>query len=695
MESASDLNWSSKFTVSNEPPPRGLTGDKITLPQSALERLLAAATTSPTATDLPHPLTFRLVNPQNNRVIYAGIREFSAPENQVVLSAFLRDALEIKEGLEELTVHAKQLPKGTYVRLRPLEAGYDEDDWKPLLERYLRENFTTLTTGELLSVPAGQQRFLFLVDKVQPDGGDGICVVDTDLEVDIEALSEEQARETLRRRLEKEAAKSTTTAGGIVKVGDTVSGQVVPGDYVDYDVKDLAEDGLTVDLVVHDGDIDLLVSPFTAHQRRRPRQDEYVFADFSSSKSNKHVTIPSVHDVEALFISVHPWADQEPRPLGYTLRMTADKEEDGDDEEVHEPGDVQCKNCHQWVPQRTLFLHENFCYRNNILCPQCNNVFQKRSPDWQNHWHCPHGDSYHGNDATSKQKHDNIFHQKSTGPSCAFECERLPELAVHRTSTCPAKPILCRFCHLEVPQQGESDPDIHDPSVALSGLTPHEVVDGGRTTECHLCGKIVRLRDMHTHLRYHDLERLSRPIPRICMNRNCGRIVTTTLSNETLGLCSICFGPLYVDTYDPEGKSFRRRMERRYMSQLLAGCGKQWCRNEYCKTGRQNAATTTTPPAVGAAGDVLKMIRPLIDPIELPVNALGKNTTPFYFCTDQTSQRRRTLADTMAQDSSLMGGKTYDVEWCVAALEASGDSLDKALEWLSHFARAQGESMDT
>ena len=708
---ANDLKWSSKFTVSASPTPRGLTGDKITLPQSALEQLLAAATEGQGG-GLPHPLTFRLVNPENSRAIYAGIREFSAEDGHIGLSAFLRAALGLEDKAGELTVHAKRLPKGTYVRLRPLEAGYDEDDWKPLLERYLRQNFTTLTKGELLSVPGQQQqqRFQLLVDKVQPDDGDAICVVDTDLEVDIEALSEEQARETLKRRLEKQAANkippsSSSSTGGIVTVGDVVSGQVVPGVYVYYELRGMQkDDSISLDLEATDGDIDLLASPFTAHQRRRPREDEFVFADLSS-ESHKHVGPVDSSDAEALLISVHPWLNgdeqqQDQRPLAYTLHITAagtvrgGQKEEEEDVDMHEPGDVQCKNCRQWVPQRSLFLHENFCYRNNVACPKCNNVFQKRSAEWQNHWHCPY-DSYHGNDPASKQKHDTMFHEKVSCPNCSFKTHHgLTGLAAHRTSTCPAKPILCRFCHLEVPQQGESDPDVHDPAVVLSdGLTPHEVVDGGRTTECHLCGKIVRLRDMRTHIRFHDLERFSRPMPRICLNRNCGRTVNNgNDNNATLGLCSICFGPLYVDTYDPEGKSLRRRIERRYLSQLLTGCGKQWCRNQYCKTGRQNSAAA---PLAASAADILKTIRPLIDPIRLPPSPHVENTTPFYFCTDRSSQRRRVLADTMAQDHQLTGGKEYQVEWCVAALETSGDDLDKAAEWLSHFSRARGESMDS
>lgn len=233
------LDWSAQFTVNAASSRSSLVGDKIILPPSALEGLLAAAATTTTTTtttaesldadaddddddddagvgpststfdpfnpysfaaeraaraqlratrqyyrqggggggrrqqqqqqQLPHPLTFRLVNPINGMVVYAGIREFSANEGEVVMSAFLRQALGLGQGVARIskdgsiggvddvpaitgaarvTVHARQLPKGTLVRLRPLEAGYDVDDWKSLLEQYLRMNFTTLTKGK-------------------------------------------------------------------------------------------------------------------------------------------------------------------------------------------------------------------------------------------------------------------------------------------------------------------------------------------------------------------------------------------------------------------------------------------------------------------------------------------------------------------------------------------------------------------
>ncbi|KAF7116564.1 hypothetical protein CNMCM5793_005045 [Aspergillus hiratsukae] len=779
------LQWSSQFFVA--PPQRTpkLPGDKITLPQSALEQLLAAAPLSEVSPQgssrqytstfdpfnphtfaaesraraqdldrqkqLPHPLTFRLVNPKNDRAIYAGIREFSAEEQEVGLSAFLRRALDIGDELFQLqtgehvtetaqstdlsnggeseshsaptvTVHAKQLPKGTYVRLRPLEAGYDPEDWKALLERHLRDNFTTLTTGELLSVSGNRNElFRFLVDRVEPEG-DGICVVDTDLEVDIVPLTEDQARETLQRRLEKASrapgTKGGSSIGGVLAVGETVTGQVIPGEYVDYELgKWDREEMIEVELEgIDDAVVYLFASPFSARQRNRPRLDEHVFADFSSQTSKKLRIRPTnveLDGAEALYLSVHAYAQSEAGdgmgssqtlPLRYSIRVVQSSsavqevEQTGDQSDTHEPGDVQCKNCHQWVPQRTLVLHENFCLRNNVLCPQCGNVFQKRSPEWENHWHCPH-DSFHGNDVSSKHRHDSIFHTRRSCPGCGFEADSLPSLAQHRTTVCPEKPILCQFCHLVVPQRGETDPDMLDPEVLLSGLTPHELVDGGRTTECHLCNKIIRLRDMKTHLRHHDLERLSRPAPRICLNQNCGRTLdarvvqsTITPGTDTLGLCSICFGPLYVDTYDPEGKALRRRIERRYLSQLMTGCGKPWCQNEYCKTGKQHRLSSTTGDGGStsmSAAQILALVRPLIDAVNLRRDA--PNTAPFYFCTDQVGQQRRILAEMLAAEGTMSGGKTYDLPWCVAAVEATAGNLDKAREWLTNWAPAKDE----
>ncbi|EXJ90320.1 hypothetical protein A1O1_03419 [Capronia coronata CBS 617.96] len=763
MASPSDtLRWSSQLQVS--PSNRKLVGDKITLPPSALEALLAAApvvsvqnSSSRNLTSafdpfnpysfaaerharavfedrqqqLPHPLTFRIVNPRNGRAVYAGIQEFSASEGDIGLSAGLREALGLRDGAslqqsrestpsgdvpmvngtdspkpETVTIHAKQLPRGTYVKLRPLEAGYDPEDWKSLLERYLRDNYTTLTRGEILVVPGPRhERFRFLVDKFEPDE-DGICIVDTDLEVDIEPLNEDQARESLNQLLAKKKRQQEsaegTSPGGLLILEHEVHGKVLPGDYVDYELKQWdrgQELQVILEVPDHNGSLDLLVSPFSSRQRSKPREDEYVFGDLSG-RPNKRLklshTSVDLEEAESLNLAVHAWRDAEiestdaNRPIAYTLQITAapepDIQPDTSDSGPSElsPDDVVCKNCRQVVPKRTLPLHEAFCYRNNILCPKCSNVFLKTSEAWKNHWHCPH-DEEHGNDAVSRQKHDSLFHPPTPipCPGCDFKAFNVPILAQHRTTTCPGKEILCQFCHLVVPQQGPDDPDFADPEVLMSGLTPHELADGARTTDCHLCGKIVRLRDMKTHLRLHDRERFSRPKPKLCSNGLCGRTIRPDdemrVQKEQLGLCNECFGPLYVSTYDPEGKMLRRRIERRLLQQIMGGCGKPWCRNsDLCKTGHKNV---TGEDRVVSAKDGLPMIKPIMDQLSEGV------TSGLVFCVDEASQNRRNLASMMSSAGE------YELEWCVKALEEEKGDVNNATEWLKNRAPKIGETV--
>jgi len=756
-----------------------LKGDKIILPPSALEQLLTAATTIVTSKaglvesdfdpynpysvaaerqaradiverqqTLPHPLTFRLVNPENGRIVFAGIREFSSEAGLLGISPFLRDSLgfsdkslepangSIGDGpesasneLSRLTVHVQELSKGTYVKLRPLEAGYDPEDWKALLERSLRDNFTTLTHGEILTVTAGREEYRFLVDELKPSH-EAVSLVDTDLEVDIEALNEEQARETLKKRMQRNQHSPGTSTGssrgGNIPIGQSTSGQVLVGEYVDYTVEEWDRTrGLEVELEADDPDFDLelFVTPTSPKQLARPREEEYIFSDLSS-RSMKRIKIEhtntSMENAEALWISVKGCHEVDPaaksgKLISYHLQavptsdaISSTQQPTSDDSTPPKSNDIRCKNCHQRVPKQTMMLHENFCLRNNILCPHCSQVFQKSSPSWQNHWHCPH-DSAYGSTHSQQQNHDSHFHTPQTCKDCGHLAPSMHALAHHRTTTCPAQPILCQFCHLIVPQQGPDDPAFSDAEVILSNLTPHELTDGARTTECHLCAKIVRLRDMSTHLRHHDLQRLSRPKPRLCQNVNCGRTldrvtrsgdVVRQQSSNDLGICDTCFGPLYVSMYDPDGKALRRRVERKYLTQLLTGCGQGWCGNEMCRTARRS--TGLEGEGKLTSKEAMAMVRPLVEGLGAGSGMLVR------FCTDEGSQRRRGLAEVMAAEGrdgvdggvGRMGkgkrivgrGEGYELEWCVAALEVEGGDLDRARQWLRDYAPTKAES---
>lgn len=756
------LRWSATYEVvaSSDRAARGLEGDKIRLPQSALEDLLSESTKQTTnlgsaydpsnpyiqsarpeysdslagfVGQLPNPLMFRLVNPRNGNMVYAGIREFSAEQGEIALSPYLREALDAKEGdylkdghteedamglagaigvtgRPQIRAHAQVLPKGTYVRLRPLEAGYNPDDWKALLERHMRGAFTTLTKDTVLSVRGVKgETFQFLVDKFEPEG-DGICVVDTDLQVDIEALNEEQARETVRQIMAK-AQRAPGTAdgssvGGAIDIWKPVQGQVLEGDYVDYELDswDKSRD-LEIELSgIQDGDeIDLFVSPKSARSRVAPRDSEHAFADFSTPVQGSKKIVLSPRNVEldgaeGLRISVHGYSvtretPSKARPKTFTIRARAAS--DGvvsgapDTATEHSADEEQCKNCLQWVPKRTMILHENFCLRNNVVCPHCKNVFQRRSLEWQNHWHCDFGDGF-GSSAESKTKHDAVFHTPHACSSCGPEqtFPSLPLLARHRMTICPSKLILCQFCHLEVPQEGDPADPASEAETAISGLTPHERADGNRTTDCHLCSKIIRLRDMAAHMANHELDKKYREAPQICRDKLCGRTLHgvgprgqigagTRMGQgpgNDMGLCSICFGPLYASMHDPEGKALRRRIERRYLTQLMSGCGRKWCANEWCKTGRK---TVGLEPKEGGAAALLEVVKPLVE-------EAGDKNKHMYFCVDEGGQKRRMVAEVLASEG------VWELEWCVAATESEGPNVDKAREWLKNWAPIKG-----
>jgi len=154
-----------------------------------------------------------------------------------------------------------------------------------------------------------------------------------------------------------------------------------------------------------------------------------------------------------------------------------------------------------------------------------------------------------------------------------------------------------------------------------------------------------------------------------------------------IGLCSTCFGPLYVALYDPEGRALKRRVERRYLSQLLTGCGRKWCKNTFCKDGRLGTGVPVSEAAV-ATKDAIPMVKPLLDGL---LGGIGG----MHFCVDEANQKRRGLAEMLAAEGAgehrRPGAKAYALEWCIGALEAEAGRLDGAREWLANFAVAIGE----
>ncbi|KAJ7685284.1 ubiquitin fusion degradation protein UFD1-domain-containing protein [Mycena polygramma] len=153
-------------------------GGKIIMPPSALANL--------TALDLPSPWMFQLRNPANSAAsTYAGVLEFIAEEGIVHLPYWMMKTLRLNEG-DPIRITGAELPKGKLVKLQAQSVHFLEiSDHKAVLEQALR-NFSALTQGDIIEINYNSITFGLLVMETKP-GGEGISVLDTDLEVDFAA----------------------------------------------------------------------------------------------------------------------------------------------------------------------------------------------------------------------------------------------------------------------------------------------------------------------------------------------------------------------------------------------------------------------------------------------------------------------------------------------------------------------------
>jgi len=153
-------------------------GGKIIMPQSALASI--------TQMDLEPPWMFKLRNPENPAAsTHAGVLEFIAEEGCVHLPHWMMQTLRLNEG-DAIRVTGAELPKGQFVKLQAQSTMFLEiSDPKAVLEQALR-NFSALTQGDIIDISYNSIVFGLLVMETRP-GGEGISVLNTDLEVDFAA----------------------------------------------------------------------------------------------------------------------------------------------------------------------------------------------------------------------------------------------------------------------------------------------------------------------------------------------------------------------------------------------------------------------------------------------------------------------------------------------------------------------------
>lgn len=150
-------------------------GNKIILPSSALDHLARL--------NISYPMLFELNNPNAARKTHCGVQEFVAEEGTCYLPYWLMNHLCLKEG-DLVRVTNTSLPKGSYVKLKPVNKDFLKiHNPRAVLENTLR-NFATLTVGDCVVI--NYNNVSYEIEIVQCKPSNAISIIETDVNVDFD-----------------------------------------------------------------------------------------------------------------------------------------------------------------------------------------------------------------------------------------------------------------------------------------------------------------------------------------------------------------------------------------------------------------------------------------------------------------------------------------------------------------------------
>lgn len=148
---------------------------KILLPQICLATLVQK--------QVETPYIFKISAHDGISYTHAGVHEFTEDIQDAVFPEWMFEQLALSNSIVEIS--CTQLPKGRFIKLLPQSKDFLEiDNPKSALERALR-NYQVLSLGDTISLYFEDEfkSIMFTVSEIQPSG-EGISIIDTDLEVD-------------------------------------------------------------------------------------------------------------------------------------------------------------------------------------------------------------------------------------------------------------------------------------------------------------------------------------------------------------------------------------------------------------------------------------------------------------------------------------------------------------------------------
>ncbi|KAI8841567.1 ubiquitin fusion degradation protein UFD1-domain-containing protein [Chytriomyces cf. hyalinus JEL632] len=367
--------------------------------QSVLQEILSAAATEP----LPNPLSFKIAPLGTSAIAFGAVKEFTASSEDIVqVSQTLAERILASENEQTAlaTITCVSLPKCEYLKIAPLDPEYLQiPDLRALLESHLRQNFSCISEGDVLIVSSPLKKlnlskstakdFRFLVSESKPEKS--CSCIDVDINLDVVPLDVGLAEDAVRQKFfGSQAENSATKDIFLVPEGNVIQAEGnKPWHY-------------TAILTSDAGDCDLLVSVSGNEKPSLEEHDYYNIDEGESRISFSFGGTDAAMDVPQLYIGVRGYTPDAHFKVTIT-RSASSPPSSGSglgsassESDAPLPDHTTCSNCFQQVPQRTLPMHEAFCFRNNAICTRCRTASTSTNPlayvfkksEFASHWHC-------------------------------------------------------------------------------------------------------------------------------------------------------------------------------------------------------------------------------------------------------------------------------------------------------------------
>lgn len=434
--------------------------DRVLLPSEILHDL----STEPRVT---YPLMFEVAIPSTGRRTHCGVLEFSAEAGKIVLPQKVRDCLDVLPGAS-VRLRYKVLPKCTDVTLRvPLLSFSLFPDFKSFLESAFRSQYATLTVGDMLHA-AG--KVPLMVEKLEPEAA--VCMIDTDVTLDLLVVEENEATsaQTVPRwTLGSDITFSLTDATGQARL------------WLNGGLAGVIE-------ISSSKPVDLFVS---FPPQTEASESEFDLSSLGDVDQGSSVTtlLLSPSDLRAhqspAFVTVGIRRLTDGSSVSLSARLVVERTEATSSNTESQ----MCPNCEKPVGLSSFDLHRIRCEAQFRKCDVCSQIV--RRVDFPHHNHCQDCNRLF----RDRESHSQLWHSP-IDCLCGQTVTRAT-LQQHRSTDCPNKLLLCRFCGCFVPKGDTSQMDARD---RIMGFTSeHEASCGNRTDVCVLCGRRERLKDMQFH----------------------------------------------------------------------------------------------------------------------------------------------------------------------------------------------------